>query len=124
MRQNPLVLALASVGFAAAALAPALHVSMAQERPAVIAQAAAPPPQAPNPAARTIDDMFRDFTAEWLRNDPDVATRARYFTGEEQDRLERQLTPRTQAWKRARIQLARRGLAELQTFDRASPRRQ
>jgi hypothetical protein len=105
MRQNPLVLALASVGFAAAALAPALHASMAQERPAVIAQAAALPRQAPNPGARTIDDMFRDFTAEWVRNDPDLATQTRYLTGEEQDRLERQLTPRTQAWKRARIQL-------------------
>jgi uncharacterized protein (DUF885 family) len=120
IRQNPLVLALASAGFAAAVLAPALHPGVAQERPAVIAQAAAPPPQAPNPAARTINDMFRDFTAEWVRNDPDLATRARYFTGEEQDRLERQLTPRTQAWKRARIELARRGLAQLQTFDPAS----
>ena len=30
----------------------------------------------------------------------------RYFTGEEQDRLERQLTPLTRAYHRARIQLA------------------
>jgi hypothetical protein len=122
MKRMALVLAWAFVGFTAAfqALVPPFHARAAQEQPTVIGRAAASPLQAPNPAARTIDDMFRDFTAEWVRNDPDLATRARYFTGEEQDRLERQLTPRTEAWKRARIELARRGLAELQTFDRAS----
>jgi uncharacterized protein (DUF885 family) len=120
MRHNRLVLALASVGFAAAVLAPPFEHNVAQEWPTVVAQGAAAAPQASNPANRTIDGMFRDFTAEWVRNNPDLATRTRYFTGEEQDRLERQLTPRTEAWKRARIQLARRGLADLQTFDRAS----
>ncbi len=65
----------------------------------------------------SIDDFFRDFTAEWVRGNPDLATSARYFNGEEQDRLERQLTPDTQAYRRARIQLAKRGLAELQKFD-------
>ncbi|MEO8051812.1 MAG: DUF885 family protein [Acidobacteriota bacterium] len=66
----------------------------------------------------SIDDFFRDFTAEWVRGNPDLATSARYFTGEEQDRLERQLTPDTQTYRRARIQLAKRGLAELKKFDR------
>jgi uncharacterized protein (DUF885 family) len=101
-------------------LVAASAVAETQERPALIDQATASPPQAPNPATRAIDDIFRDFTAEWLRNDPDLATRARYFTGEEQDRLERQLTPRTLAWRRARIGLARRGLAQLQSFGRAA----
>jgi uncharacterized protein (DUF885 family) len=74
----------------------------------------------PLPAAEpSINDFFRDFTAEWVRFSPNLATSTRYFTGEEQDRLERQLTPETTAWKRARIQLARRGLAELKRFDRA-----
>ena len=68
---------------------------------------------------RSIDDFFRDFTAEWVRGNPNLATGARYFTGEEQDRLERQLTPVTEAYRRARIQLARKGLAELGQFDRA-----
>jgi uncharacterized protein (DUF885 family) len=68
---------------------------------------------------RTIDDFFRDFTAEWVRGNPNAATSERYFTGEEQDRLERQLTPLTPAYKRSRIQLARKGLAELRQFDRA-----
>jgi len=66
-----------------------------------------------------MDAFFRDFTAEWVRGDPDLATSNRYFQGEEQDRLERQLTPRTDAYLRARIQLARKGLTELRKFDRS-----
>ena len=66
-----------------------------------------------------IDNFFRDFTAEWVRGNPNLATSARYFTGEEQDRLERQLTPQTSAYRRGRIQLAKQGLAELRNFDRA-----
>ena len=66
-----------------------------------------------------IDDFFRDFTAEWVRGNANLATSARYFTGEEQDRLERQLTPRTPAYRRGRIQLAKQGLAGLRKFDRA-----
>ena len=69
-------------------------------------------------AAQTIDDFFRTFTDEWVRGNPNLATSSRYFTGEEQDRLERQLTPETDAYHRARIQLAKRGLADLRKFDR------
>jgi uncharacterized protein (DUF885 family) len=65
-----------------------------------------------------IDDFFRDFTAEWIRNNPNLATSSRYFTGEEQDRLERQLTPETLAYRRSRIDLAHKGLTELAKFDR------
>jgi uncharacterized protein (DUF885 family) len=71
-------------------------------------------------SAPTIDDFFRDFTADWVRRDPNLATGARYFSGDEQDRLERQLTPQTLAWKRDRIQRARQGIAELGKFNRAS----
>ena len=67
-------------------------------------------------AARTIDDFFRDFTADWVRLNPGQATSLRYFTGEEQDRLERQVAPLTPASARAHIQLARKGLAELRRF--------
>jgi uncharacterized protein (DUF885 family) len=71
------------------------------------------PGQTPN-----IDDFFRDFTATWVRGNPNLATSSRYFTGEEQDRLERQLTPQTVAYRRARIQLAKQGIEQLQKFDR------
>src|ERR1700681_3403047 len=75
--------------------------------------------QNPPTATRTIDDFFRDFTAEWVRHDPNLATSARYFSGDEQGRLERQLTPQTLAWKRDRIQRARQGDTELRKFTRA-----
>src|ERR1700691_3773332 len=68
----------------------------------------------------SIDDFFRDFTDEWVRGSPSQATSTRYFTGEEQDRLERQLTPETRAYRESRIQLARKGLAGLAKFDRAA----
>ncbi|MBZ5610464.1 MAG: DUF885 family protein [Acidobacteriia bacterium] len=68
---------------------------------------------------RSIDDFFRDFTAEWVRGNPNLATSSRYFSGEEQDRLERQLTPETLAYRRGRIELARKGLAGLSQFDRS-----
>lgn len=74
--------------------------------------------QTPKIPAQNIDDFFRDFTAEWVRRNPSQATRSRYFTGEEQDRLARQITPSTPAWKRERIALARKGLAQLRAFDR------
>jgi uncharacterized protein (DUF885 family) len=73
----------------------------------------------PSGDGRTLEDFFRDFTAEWVRQDPSLATRTRYFTGEEQDHFERQLRPHTLAWKRDRIALARKGLTELRKFDRA-----
>lgn len=69
--------------------------------------------------AATIDEFFDSFTAEWVRGNPDLATSLRYFSGEEQDRLERQVTPRTRAYQLERIALARRGLSELAKFDRA-----
>jgi uncharacterized protein (DUF885 family) len=98
-----------AVGFTAGA---------AQQQPIVVAQPASTQPQPHKLSAQNIDDLFRDFTADWVRNDADLATQTRYFTGAEQDRLGRQLTPQTDAQKRARIQLAKQGLAELQRFDR------
>jgi uncharacterized protein (DUF885 family) len=68
---------------------------------------------------RSVDDFFRDFTAEWVRGNPDQAAGTRYFTGEEQRRLERQLTPVSAAYQRTRMALARKGLTELRMFDRA-----
>ncbi|PYR81395.1 MAG: DUF885 domain-containing protein [Acidobacteria bacterium] len=67
---------------------------------------------------RSIADFFREFTDDWVRRDPALATLTRYFSGTEQDRLERQLTPRTLEWRRDRIRRARQGLADLRKFDR------
>jgi uncharacterized protein (DUF885 family) len=74
----------------------------------------------PKPGQSTIiDNFFGDFTAEWVRRNPNLATARRYFTGDEQDRLERQLTPETVAWRKDRIRLARQGVAGLRKFDHA-----
>ena len=72
------------------------------------------------PDGPSIDGFFNEFTAEWVRHNPNLATSTRYFSGEEQDRLERQLTPETRAFQLERIALARRGLARLRNFNRAS----
>jgi uncharacterized protein (DUF885 family) len=85
-----------------------------------LAAAAAPLVQAAA-SEGTIDDFFNSFTDEWVRYDPNVATRARYFSGDDQDRLERQSTPLwNRDWQLGRIRLAKKGLAELRRFDRAS----
>ena len=68
---------------------------------------------------RTIDEFFNSFTDEWMRGNANAATQSRYFTGAEQDRIERQLTPLTLEYRRDRLRLAQRGLAELRRFDRA-----
>ena len=68
---------------------------------------------------RSLDRFFETFTAEWMRGNPNAATSTRYFSGEEQDRLERQITPLAPSYRRERERLARRGLAELRRFDRA-----
>ena len=81
-----------------------------------IAAAGSPAAAQTNP---NIDDFFRDLTTDWIRHDPSLATRANYFTGDERDRLARQLTPRTPAWRLDRIARARKALADLRKFDRA-----
>lgn len=69
--------------------------------------------------APSIDAFFDTFTADWVRMNPNQAVTTRYFTGAEQDALEKEMTPLTREWRRRRVEQARRGLAELATFDRA-----
>src|ERR1700681_4542814 len=68
---------------------------------------------------RSVSDFFGDFTAEWIRANPNQAAATRYFSGAEQDRFEEQLTPETPEYRHGRVQLAQKGLAELAAFDRA-----
>jgi len=65
-----------------------------------------------------IGDFFDRFTAEWVRADPQLATASQYFSGEEQAKLDAQLTPVGAKNIRERVERARRGLAELRRFDR------
>lgn len=58
------------------------------------------------------------LTAEEMRADPNAATRNQYFTGAEQDTLDRRLTPITPAHRAERVAAARHALEELTRFDR------
>jgi uncharacterized protein (DUF885 family) len=73
----------------------------------------------PSGQDRSIDDFFREFSDGWVRLNPDAAVATRYFTGDQQDRLEQQLTSYTDAAERERREYIRRGLGDLAKFDRA-----
>jgi uncharacterized protein (DUF885 family) len=82
-------------------------------------QAAAASSLAGAPAA-PIDRFFEDFLLEWLRADPEAATRARLLPREEQERLDARLTDISEAGQRSRLARARDGLARLGKFDRGA----
>jgi uncharacterized protein (DUF885 family) len=67
---------------------------------------------------QSIDEFFREFSDEWVRLNPNLAVSSRYFTGEEQDRLEQQITSYTSEAIAKRRAVARRGIGELARFDR------
>ncbi|MCS0612385.1 DUF885 domain-containing protein [Massilia kyonggiensis] len=89
--------------------------------PLVLATAA---PQAAAAAATTqavkanaaFDTWSDRFAADWVRANPQLATSTQYFAGAEQDALDRQLTPLTQAHRKKMIALARAGVARLDRF--------
>lgn len=64
------------------------------------------------------DRWVDEITAAEMRADPNSATRNQYFTGEEQDALDRRLTPVNPAYRAERTAAARRALEELARFDR------
>ena len=68
---------------------------------------------------RTVAQFFDEFANEWVGRLPAVATLTRYFTGPDQDALDRQLAPETRVFHEGTAALARRGLEELARFDRA-----
>jgi len=64
-----------------------------------------------------LEAFFNDFTDTWVRSNPNQAVSAAYFTGEEQNRMEQQLTPQTRAWEHEQAALARSGLDQLAALD-------
>ena len=73
----------------------------------------------PSAQPRSIDDFFRTISDGWVRMNPNLAVATRYFSGEEQDRLERQITSYSDAAARGRLEYIQRGLEELNRFDRS-----
>ena len=70
-------------------------------------------------ADAAFDQWAERYSADLMRANPTVATIQQYFSGSEQDELDRQLTPNTKEARAARLAQAKRGLAELARFDRA-----
>jgi len=68
---------------------------------------------------RSIDGFFTELSDGWVRLNPDLAVATRYFSGDEQNRLEQQLSSYTDAAEQQRREYIRRGLADLERFDRA-----
>ena len=110
-RQRFLRATIASL-FLPLALAAAMPQAIAAATPQAIAAATAPAVK-PNQAFDAWADRFAE---DWVRTNPQEATSTQYFTGAEQDALDRQLTPLTRAQRQKRIALARTGVARLDKF--------
>ncbi|GAB3446899.1 DUF885 domain-containing protein [Massilia solisilvae] len=67
----------------------------------------------PNAAFNLWADKFAE---DWVRLNPQLATSTQYFSGKEQDALDRQLTPITDAQRQKVRALARAGIARLDKF--------
>jgi len=65
----------------------------------------------------SVDEFFTRFTDMWMQGNPDGAVGSVYFTGDQQNEMEKQLTPLTREYELSRIELAKQGLAELAQLD-------
>jgi uncharacterized protein (DUF885 family) len=73
----------------------------------------------PSAQQPSIDDFFRELSDGWVRLNPNLAVSTRYFSGEEQDRLERQISSYSDAVERQRLDYIERGRQQLARFDRS-----
>ena len=65
---------------------------------------------------KAFDTWAERFAEDWVRLNPQLATSTQYFSGAEQARLDRQLTPLTKAQRRKVQAQARNGLARLEKW--------
>ncbi|HEY4301665.1 MAG TPA: DUF885 domain-containing protein [Candidatus Didemnitutus sp.] len=96
-------------------MSPRLITLVAASFLVLTARGAGPVPVS-NPA---FDEWVDDISTAWVRRNPQFATSAQYFSGPEQNAVDRQLTSFTAEARAARVDLARRDLDELARFDRA-----
>ena len=78
-------------------------------------------------ASVPFDEWADSFAADWMRADPSSTTVTQYFSGSEQDTLDRQLSAHHQGLHPANpgVVRAKEGLAALAAFDSpAHPQRQ
>src|SRR5262245_2767282 len=69
---------------------------------------------------RSFDAWAEGVANDMIKASPMQATTTQYFSGAEQDALDRQLTPIGKAYQAERVAHAKRVLAELAKFDRAA----
>ena len=74
--------------------------------------------QLTRPQAADFGAFVQRYTDEWMRFHTNAASARRYFTGAEEDALERQIEPATREQRAKELELNHRGLRELATFDR------
>lgn len=77
------------------------------------AQAATPGKAAAAKPNKAFDTWAEKFAQDWVRMNPQSATSTQYFSGAEQARLDRELTPLTKAQRQKMQAMARTGLARL-----------
>ena len=65
-------------------------------------------------------EFIQQYSDQWMRFHTNAASTRRYFSGGEQEAMERQIEPVTKAHRDAELRLIDRGLAGLRTFDRAT----
>lgn len=109
-------------------LVPASVCAGAQAEPTLAAESsvAATSPSVTTPS-RSFDAFSDEFASEWMRANPTAATAQQYFSGAEQDTVDRELTavdpqlgmPLDEAELAAFIGRAQRGLHGLRGFERA-----
>lgn len=110
-RSRPMRAAVAAVFVPFMLAAAALPQSALAANPAAVAVAV--PASQSNPAFAAWADQF---AADWVRINPQMATGAQYFSGTEQDALDRQLTPLTPAQRAKEAALRAAGLARLKAW--------
>lgn len=71
------------------------------------------------PASTDFSQFIERYTNEWMRFHTNFASTRRYFSGGEQEAMDRQIEPVTRAHRQAELQLIDRGLTALNGFDRA-----
>ncbi len=77
------------------------------------AQAATPGKAAAAKPNKAFDTWAEKFAEDWVRMNPQSATSTQYFSGAEQARLDRELTPLTKGQRQKMQAMARTGLARL-----------
>ena len=71
------------------------------------------------PANTDFSQFVQRYTDAWMRFHTNFASTRRYFSGGEQEAMDRQIEPVTRAHRQAEVRLIDRGLAELKKFDRS-----